>query len=94
MVVALSWRSNASSGRVALVSLGANLLTHGLLWTTFGWVPAPYVPTLLAFEAAVWLAEAWIYASYGLLPWRDAIGVSLAANALTTAIGLWRMSLV
>jgi hypothetical protein len=93
MVVWLSRRFGAPIPRVVLVSLGANLLTHGALWTTFGWIPGPYVPKLLVAETGVWLVEAGIYSAYGLFSWPEAIGISLAANALTTAIGLWRMAL-
>ena len=79
-------------GYAVFVGFGANFLTHGVLWTTFGWFAAPYVVKVLIAEALVWLTEAAIYRTYRVLDDR-ALAVSLAANAITTAIGLWSMAL-
>jgi hypothetical protein len=77
-----------SAPRLAGVAIAANLLTHGVLWSTFGLLPGPYAARLGVAETLVWLAEAGIYAAFGV-PSRRALAGALAANALTTAIGLW-----
>lgn len=87
-MVWLSRPYGLTAGRAALVALAANLVTHSALWATFGFLPGPYAVRLLYAEALVWLAEARIYAAFGLPP-RAALAASLAVNALTTAIGLW-----
>jgi hypothetical protein len=85
-------RCGAPLGYAVLVAFGANFLTHGVLWTTFGWFSGPYLVRVLIAETLVWLTEAAIYRAYRVIDDR-ALGVSLAANAITTAIGLWTMLL-
>lgn len=92
-IVALVARSAALGGptsRVVVVAVGANLLTHGLLWTLFPWVPGPYAARLLGFETAVFVVEGLVFTwRLGWAP-ATALGLSFAVNLLTTAIGLLR----
>lgn len=88
LVTALAWRLGGRPAYTAGVALGANLLTHGTLWTVFWWVPGPYPVQLVLCESAVVAAEAAIYARFGVFSPRVAVAVSLAVNLLTTVIGL------
>jgi hypothetical protein len=78
--------------RGLLVALLLNAATHPLAWWLTvggGWW------RFASVEAGVWLTEAWLLwaitrvgSRQGALPLKDALGVSLVANALSAGIGL------
>lgn len=73
----------------ALVGLGANLLTHGTLWSVWEFVPVDYATKLVVLETAIIVAEAVVCTRFGLLSWPRALLLSAGLNGLTIAIGLW-----
>lgn len=90
LAVARAARLGGGPARVAAVAVGANLLTHGTLWTVFGWLPGPYPARLVVAETAVFTTEAAVYAwRLGWSP-RAAVALSFAANLVTTLVGLVR----
>lgn len=92
IVAWVAWRAALPGPmfRVFAVTLGANLLTHGILWALFPWAPGPYPVRLIAFETAVFLTEALVFT--WRLGWTPglAIHLSFAVNLLTTLVGLLR----
>lgn len=88
LVGALTARSGLPVWERLAVALGANLFTHGALWTLFPRAPASYALALLLAETLVWLTEAAVYAGFRLAPPGRALLLSGAANLFTTALGL------
>jgi hypothetical protein len=80
-VVALGYRS---VHRWPVVFLAVNLFTHGLLWSMRPGTPG----RVAAAEAMIVLVEAGLYARLLGGGGRRALAVSLAANALSLAVGL------
>lgn len=76
--------------RVVIVAVGANLLTHGLLWTLFPWMPGSYASRLVVAETCVFVTEGLVFAWRLGWPVPTALGLSFAVNLLTTAVGLLR----
>jgi hypothetical protein len=76
------------SRRVTLTLLG-NALSHPPVWFVFPALGLGWLATTALSETWAWLAEAAVYRS-GLsrAGWRAALGVSLAANLLSFALGL------
>lgn len=88
VVWAAPWSPVPRSRRAVLAVL-AQLVTHPLLWFVF--TALPWVP----FGRGVWLGEVWAVLGEGLLYWAAgvasparALGLSLAANALSYGVGL------
>jgi hypothetical protein len=72
--------------QVALVSAGASLLTHPLLWMAAEHVGT--LPALLVAETLIVLLEGVVYAwAAGLGLWRGQL-VSLVANGASLGVGL------
>jgi hypothetical protein len=72
--------------QVALVSVGASLLTHPLLWMAADLVRT--LPSLLLAETGIALLEGVVYAwAAGLGLWRGQL-VSLLANGASLGVGL------
>ena len=78
----------AAAGRLALAFLAANLFTHGLLWTVWPALPGSYGVRLLVAESAVVLVEGLVYGGLAGAGWRRGLVASLAANAVSTGLGM------
>jgi hypothetical protein len=68
---------------IAFIAVGANLVSHPLLWLLLA-----FFPVLWAGEAGVFLLEAALYRFAGRQRLRTALLVSLLANAVSLGIGL------
>ncbi|MFT6229998.1 MAG: hypothetical protein ACJAZO_000488 [Myxococcota bacterium] len=80
--------SHRPVGRTAVAFLGWNLLTHGLLWSSFSAIPFAYLPSVLVAEVLVVLTEA-VFMRVLLLPSiRCTLALSMLANSASTLVGL------
>ena len=79
----------APPGRRIAAALAVNLTTHGLLWASWEVLPWAYRTRLGIAESVIILAEAGCYRMLlgGTAP--RALVVSMVANALSVAAGLW-----
>lgn len=68
---------------IAFIAVGANFVSHPLLWLLLA-----FFPVLWAGEVAVFLLEAALYRFAGRQSLRTALLVSLLANAVSLGIGL------
>lgn len=73
----------------ASVGLGANLLTHGTLWSVWEFVPGDYGTKLVVLETAIIVAEGVVCTRFALLSWPRALLLSAGLNGLTIAIGFY-----
>ncbi|MBL4846330.1 MAG: hypothetical protein JKY65_12450 [Planctomycetes bacterium] len=82
-------RLEADRLRLALVAVGATLLTHPFAWhgALAGYAYAPVPVVVIGVELAVIATEALAYRWVGRLSWRRALLASLLANAVSTAVG-------
>ncbi|MCA9521878.1 MAG: hypothetical protein KC609_12930 [Myxococcales bacterium] len=71
------------------LSLGANLLTHGLFYLTFPQLPGAFALKLTIVELVITLVEGLLYWSLGRLKPGEALALSLAANLASLFGGLW-----
>ena len=83
-IVWLGYRGSARFGRLAGGFVAVNLFTHGLLWSLR---PSTTGRVALA-ELMIVLVESALYARLFGGGARRALAVSLAANALSLAVGL------
>ena len=89
LAAARGW-ARGERGTLALVAVGANLLTHPLLWFADDLLSGSleYAPRLAVLEVLVTLAEGFVYAVPAGLGARRGVVTSLVANATSTAAGL------
>jgi hypothetical protein len=85
-----------SRWRVVAVVLGVNLMTHPLFWATFPLIGLPFLPSLYLAEVIVAITEGSVYRYLCRFGWIEAIGLGLALNAFSTALGIffWQVWLV
>ncbi|PTY04499.1 hypothetical protein DB346_03430 [Verrucomicrobia bacterium LW23] len=77
--------------RLVVTSAGMSALTHPLLWNAaLWWYSQGWSPTtgLWTLEALVTLAEAALLRLGAAVPWRQALLLSIAANAASVAVGI------
>lgn len=75
-------------GRVLLAGLLPSLLTHPLAWRAWERLgPQDYQQGVAIIEIAVWLVEALLLKLILRLQWRQALLLSLLANAASFAAG-------
>ena len=88
-VVFLAYARVAPPGRRIAAALAVNFTTHGLLWASWRVLPWAYRTRLGIAESVIVLAEAGCYRMFlgGTAP--RALVVSMVANALSVAAGLW-----
>ncbi|HSH93863.1 MAG TPA: hypothetical protein VK968_06940 [Roseimicrobium sp.] len=79
-----------SLAKFALLLLGANLLTHPVVWHLSGsaWADGNPVTAMVSLEAFAILTEGAIYARAASIPWPMALLTSLGANLLSLGVGL------
>lgn len=88
--LACGWLRGSPLARTALTAVAASGLTHPLAWHVASRLsPAQYRAGLWWIEAAVVLVEALVFRLALGLAWPRALAVSLAANALSMAVGWW-----
>ena len=85
-VVRLSRWAPGALGRVALLAVGASLLTHPLLWLARDHVQT--LPSLLLAELLITLIEALVYALAGGLGFWRGLLLSALANGASFGAGL------
>lgn len=74
--------------RIAAAGLLPSLLTHPLAWQAWSRLsPYDYASGVTLIEAGVWLAEAALLKILLQLQWRQALLLSLAANAASFMLG-------
>lgn len=74
--------------RSATAFLGWNLLTHGLLWAWFAYLPLTYLPSVLVAEVLVVATEALLMRALLAVDMRWAVALSILANSASTLVGL------
>ncbi|MBX3001353.1 MAG: hypothetical protein KF893_22720 [Caldilineaceae bacterium] len=90
---ALRRKDAVGLGRVVAVVLAVNLITHPIFWATFPLIGLPFPLKLYLAELIVALVEGSVYRLLCRFGWIEAMGLGLALNAFSTALGiaLWQM---
>lgn len=84
------WLREHPLARTAFAAMAASALTHPAAWHLASRLsPSQYRAGLWWIEAAVVLVEAVVFRLVLRLAWPRALAVSLAANALSMAVGWW-----